>query len=76
MSKIVLGVSIVIQTRNVILRGNIEEVFYAGPKFSAGRLCDTDGGSRSFAGNLFAREGQHVALAGHWETHPDYGQQF
>ena len=59
-----------------ILRGNIEKVFYAGPKFSAGRLRDADGRSRSFAGNLFAVEGQHVALAGHWETHPDYGQQF
>lgn len=64
------------QTRKTILRGNIEKVFYAGPKFSAGRLRDADGRSRSFAGNLFAVEGQHVALAGHWETHPDYGQQF
>jgi len=29
-----------------------------------------------FAGNLFATEGQHVALAGRWETHPDYGRQY
>ena len=55
----------------IILRGNIEKVFYAGPKFSAGRLRGTDGKSHSFAGNLFATEGQHIALAGRWETHPD-----
>jgi exodeoxyribonuclease V alpha subunit len=60
----------------IILRGNIEKVFYAGPKFSAGRLRGTDGKSHSFAGNLFATEGQHIALAGRWETHPDYGRQF
>jgi exodeoxyribonuclease V alpha subunit len=64
------------QSETIIFRGNIKKVFYAGPKFSAGRLRDEDGRSRSFAGNLFAVEGQHVALAGHWETHPDYGQQF
>ncbi len=64
------------QTRKIILRGNIEKVFYAGPKFSAGRLRDADGRSRSFAGNLFAVEGQYVTLAGRWETHPDYGRQF
>ena len=51
----------------IILRGNIEKVFYAGPKFSAGRLRGTDGKSHSFAGNLFATEGQHIALAGRWE---------
>lgn len=33
MSKIVLGVNIVIQTRNTILRENIEKVFYTEPKF-------------------------------------------
>jgi ATP-dependent exoDNAse (exonuclease V) alpha subunit len=68
--------SIVNQTQETILRGKIEKVFYVGPKFSAGRLRDEDGRSSSFAGHLFAVEGLHVALAGHWETHPDYGQQF
>ena len=58
-----------------VIKGTIEEVFYAGPKFSAGRLRGTDGKSHSFAGNLFATEGQHIALAGRWETHPDYGRQ-
>ncbi len=37
------------------------EGFYAGPKFSAGRLRGTDGKSYSFAGNLFATEGRHIA---------------
>ncbi len=58
------------------LRGTIEKVFYAGPKFSAGRLRGADGRSHSFAGSLFAIEGQQIALAGSWETHPDYGRQF
>jgi len=53
----------------IILRGNIEKVFYAGPKFSAGRLRSPVGKSHSLAGNLFAAEGQHVALAGRWATH-------
>jgi hypothetical protein len=75
MSKIVLEGSIISQLRKTALRGNIEKVFHSGPKFSAGRLRDEDGRSRSFAGDLFALEGQHVALAGHWEPHPDYGQQ-
>lgn len=60
----------------IILRGNIEKVFYAGPTFSAGRLLTADGENVSFAGNIFATEGQHIALAGRWETHPDYGRQF
>jgi len=55
-----------------ILRGSIEKVFYAGPKFSTGRLRGEDGKSHLFAGSLFATEGQPVALAGKWETHPDY----
>lgn len=36
------------------------------------RLRDANGSSRSFADNHFAVEGQQVALAGHWEKHPDY----
>jgi len=41
------------QSETIVLRGNIEKFFYAGPMFSAGRLRDPDRGSRSFAGNLF-----------------------
>jgi exodeoxyribonuclease V alpha subunit len=65
-------------TRNetVQVRGQIDRVFFASPTFSAGRL-KTDGRDYiSFAGNLFATEGDHVSLAGTWEKHPKYGRQF
>ncbi len=58
------------------LRGRIERVYYAGPKFSAGRLLTSTGDEIQFAGNLFARENQPVVLLGTWTTHPKYGRQF
>lgn len=58
------------------LRGRIERVYYAGPKFSAGRLLTSSGDEIQFAGNLFARENQLVVLLGTWATHPKYGRQF
>ena len=58
------------------LRGRIERVYYAGPKFSAGRLLTATGEEIQFAGNLFARENQPVVLLGTWATHPKYGRQF
>jgi exodeoxyribonuclease V alpha subunit len=58
------------------LRGRIERVYYAGPKFSAGRLLTPTGEEIQFAGNLFARENQPVVLLGSWATHPKYGRQF
>jgi hypothetical protein len=53
-----------------------ERVYYAGPKFSAGRLLTSTGDEIQFAGNLFARENQPVVLLGTWATHPKYGRQF
>ncbi len=58
------------------IRGSINKVFYAGPAFSAGRLVTPEGRNISFAGNLYAIEGQPVVLAGHWDKHPEYGRQF
>ena len=58
------------------LRGRIERFYYAGPKFSAGRLLTPTGEEVQFAGNLFARENQPVVLLGSWATHPKYGRQF
>ena len=58
------------------LRGRIERVYYAGPKFSAGRLLTPTGEEIQFAGNLFARENQPVVLLGSWSTHPKFGRQF
>ena len=58
------------------VRGRVERVFYASPTFSAGRLRTDGGDTISFAGNLFATEGEQVLLAGAWEKHPQYGRQF
>ena len=57
------------------VRGCIEAVFYAGPQFSAGRLLDKSGEQITFAGRLFAREGESIVLNGHWSNHPKYGRQ-
>ncbi len=57
------------------IRGRIEAVYYAGARFSAGRLITPDGDAISFAGKLYAREQDQVILEGHWVTHPQYGQQ-
>lgn len=58
------------------IRGSIDRVFFASPTFSAGRLKTDSREYVSFAGNLFATEGDHVSLAGTWEKHPKYGRQF
>lgn len=58
------------------IRGRIEKVYYAGPKFSAGRLLSQQREEIQFAGNLFAKENQPVALLGRWVNHPKYGRQF
>ncbi|MBI5843192.1 MAG: AAA family ATPase [Deltaproteobacteria bacterium] len=63
-------------SRPVTLRGRVETVFYAGSRFSAGRLVTTSGDEVPFAGRLFARENEPVVLKGRWVTHPKYGRQF
>jgi exodeoxyribonuclease V alpha subunit len=60
----------------VTLRGTIRRVFFAGPRFSAGKLESADGQLVSFAGKFFAREGDAVVLEGAWAQHPKYGRQF
>ena len=57
------------------LRGRIDAVFYAGARFSAGRLITAGGDEVAFAGKLFAREQEQVILEGRWVTHPKYGRQ-
>ena len=57
------------------LRGRIDAVFYAGARFSAGRLITSGGDEVAFAGKLFAREQEQVILEGRWVTHPKYGRQ-
>jgi exodeoxyribonuclease V alpha subunit len=58
------------------VKGRIDRVFFASPTFSAGRLKTDSREYVSFAGNLFATEGDQVSLAGTWEKHPKYGRQF
>lgn len=60
----------------VTVRGRVEAVFYAGPRFSAGRLVTPSGEEIQFAGRLFVREHEQVVLRGRWITHPKYGRQF
>ena len=57
------------------VRGRIDAVFYAGARFSAGRLVTSAGDQIAFAGKLFAREGEQLILEGRWVTHPKYGRQ-
>ena len=60
----------------VTVRGRVEAVFYAGPRFSAGRMVTPSGEEIQFAGRLFVREHEQVVLRGRWITHPKYGRQF
>ncbi len=57
------------------IRGRIDAVYYAGARFSAGRLITLAGNEISFAGKLYAREQDQVVLEGRWVTHPKYGRQ-
>ncbi len=62
--------------KNEKISGTIEKVFYANPDFSAGKLRTQSGQIVVFAGNLYAREGEHVVLFGNWNEHGKYGRQF
>ena len=62
-------------TALIKIRGRIDAVYYAGARFSAGRLITLAGNEISFAGKLYAREQDQVVLEGRWVTHPKYGRQ-
>jgi exodeoxyribonuclease V alpha subunit len=64
------------KSNTITVRGRIDAVFYAGPRFSAGRLVTAAGDEIQFAGRLYAREHEQVVLRGRWITHPKYGRQF
>ncbi len=57
------------------VRGTVEALFFASPKFSAGRLRTSDGQSVSFAGALMVRAHDALVLHGSWQTHPKFGRQ-
>lgn len=58
------------------IRGRVDTLFYASPKFSAGRLRTVTGESVSFAGSLMVKVEDTVVLHGTWERHPKFGRQF
>lgn len=63
------------------LRGTVTRLFHSSPTFCAGRLRPASGQTAnpaeiSFAGKVFVREGEAVALTGRWEEHEKYGRQF
>ncbi len=64
-----------LSTALIKIRGRIDAVYYAGARFSAGRLITLAGNEISFAGKLYAREQDQVVLEGRWVTHPKYGRQ-
>jgi exodeoxyribonuclease V alpha subunit len=57
------------------VRGRVDAVFFASPKFSAGRLRTEAGDAVSFAGSLMVQEHDAVVLHGTWERHPKFGRQ-
>lgn len=59
----------------VTVRGTVEALFYASPKFSAGRLRVDARQTVSFAGALMVRAHDAVVLHGVWETPPKFGRQ-
>jgi exodeoxyribonuclease V alpha subunit len=59
----------------VTVRGTVEALFYASPKFSAGRLRTDSAETVSFAGALMVRAHDAVVLQGRWEIHSKFGRQ-
>jgi exodeoxyribonuclease V alpha subunit len=59
----------------VTVRGTVEALFYASPKFSAGRLRTGAAETVSFAGALMVRAHDAVVLHGRWEIHSKFGRQ-
>ncbi len=60
----------------ITLRGVVEALFYAGPRFSAGRIRTDTGERVPFAGKLFVKKDDYVVVTGRWGTHAKYGRQF
>ena len=58
------------------VRGRIDSVYHASPRFSAGKLRTQEGYTIRFAGPFFAREGEQVVLCGTWDDNPRFGRQF
>jgi len=64
------------QPEQSVIRGRVETVFFAGPKWSSGKLETTAGAQIRFRGNLYAREGDPLVLRGYWVHDRQFGRQF
>lgn len=71
-------------TGPLTLSGVVEKIFHSSPRWSAGKLRllsdASDGSARtgaliSFAGALYAREGDALRVVGGWKDDPKYGKQ-
>ena len=58
-----------------ILRGRVAHLFYSSPGFCAGKLSDGFM-TFNFAGKIYVRQDELVALRGSWIDHQKYGEQF
>lgn len=63
------------------IRGTITRLFHQAPGFCAGKLLAVksdvvSSGEITFAGKVYVREGEAVALRGSWVDHPTYGRQW
>ena len=63
-------------TETTTLHGQVETIFYTGPKFTAGGLRTERGEFARFAGPVFVRPSDAIRLEGRWVHHPKYGRQF
>ena len=59
-----------------VVRGRVERVFFATPKWSSGELVAASGPYMRFRGKLFARVGDPLVLRGHWVRDEKFGRQF
>lgn len=64
-----------------VIRGTVARLFHSSPTFCAGRLQPARGevatrGEINFAGKVFVRQGESVALQGRWVDDDKYGRQF
>jgi len=63
---------------SVRISGRVSRVFHANREsgWMAGKLVVDDGREVSFAGSVFANQGDEINVAGTWTTHPKFGKQF
>jgi len=61
----------------VRISGRVSRVFHANREsgWMAGKMVDAEGREHSFAGSVFANQGDEIDVVGTWTTHPRFGKQ-